>query len=57
MIRKYRLILYAVVTLTIPVLSYLIYPELGMLEPLSFVGVCLVIFGGYEIYAWKAGKK
>lgn len=57
MTRKYRLILYAVVGLTVPLLSWIIYPELGALEPLTFIGLVALLGGAYEIYTWRAGKK
>lgn len=47
--RKYRLIMYAAVGLTIPLLSWAIYPELGALEPLSFIGLVVLLGGIYEI--------
>lgn len=57
MTRKYRLILYATVGLVIPVLSWIMYPELGATEPLAFIALVIILGGIYEIYSWKAGKK
>ena len=49
MTRKYRIILYCVVGITIPLLSYLIYPELGLWEPLSFTLLVVVVGSVYEV--------
>lgn len=57
MTRKYRLILYAVVGLTIPVLSYIFYPEYGIKEPASFVGLVLVLATVIETVYHFQGKK
>jgi hypothetical protein len=55
--RKYRLIVYATVGLVIPVLSWIMFPELGAREPLAFIALVIILGGIYEIYSWKAGKK
>lgn len=52
--RKFRILIYCVVGLTIPVLSQLIYGG-PLWEPLSFVGLVLVIAVGYEV--WSARNK
>jgi hypothetical protein len=51
---KTRLIIYAVVGLPIPVISYFMFPQLGVWEPLSFVGLVVVLASVIEIvYAKK----
>lgn len=57
MTRKYRIILYLVVGLTIPVLSYILYPELGLWEPASFAGLVLVAAIVIEVIYHHQGKK
>lgn len=57
MTRKYRIILYLVVGLTIPVLSFIMYPDLGLWEPASFVGLVLVAAIVIEVIYHHQGKK
>ena len=57
MTQKFRFILYAVVGLTIPVLSWLIYPELGWKEPVSFITIVLVLATVIEVVYHFQGKK
>ena len=57
MILKYRILLYCVVGLTIPVLSFILYPQLGLFEPVSFVGLVLVAALVIETVYHHQGKK
>jgi len=46
---KYRLLIYAVVGLTIPLLSWILYPEYGWKEPVFFMAGVAVLMTGYEV--------
>lgn len=49
--RKYRLIIYAVVALAIPVTSQLLFPNEPLWEPISFAALVGVLAGVYEVYS------
>jgi len=54
--RGTRLIMYAIVGVPIPLLAVLFFGA-SVLEVLPFVGLVVLLGGGYEIYALVEGKK
>ena len=52
-----RLIIYSIVGLPIPILSYILYPELGIGTPLVFTGLVTVLATIIEIVYYKQRKK
>lgn len=48
---KFRLICYAVIALTIPLLIWIIYHEVPM-DSIKWIAAALVLFGLYEIGLW-----
>jgi hypothetical protein len=57
MSKKMRFLIYAVVGLPIPVISYFMFPELGFWEPVSFVLLVMVVAAIVEVVYAKQGKK
>ena len=55
--RPQRLAIYAAVGLPIPILSYILYPELGIATPLAFIGLVTVLATIIEVVYYKQGKK
>ncbi len=55
--QKTRLFIYCIVGIPIPLLSYLLYPELGLFEPLTFLGLVVLVASLIEIIYHKQGKK
>lgn len=55
--RNQRLLIYCIVGIPIPLLSYLLYPELGLFEPLTFLGLVVLVASMIEIIYHKQGKK
>lgn len=41
--QKTRLLIYTIVGVPIPLISYIMYPELGLFEPLAFLGLVVVL--------------
>ena len=56
MIRKYRLLTYATL-IVFAWFSQILDMDQWIMEPIYWTALVLVIGTGYEIYAWKAGKK
>jgi hypothetical protein len=49
MSKKMRFLIYAIVGLPIPVISYFMFPELGFWEPVSFVLLVMTLATVYEV--------
>lgn len=56
MSRKYRLISYGAL-IAFALLSQLVNKGAPMWEPLSFIGLVILLGGIYEWYSYKKGKK
>lgn len=54
----FRIIWASVVAFVIPILSWIMFPELGWKEPVLFMVFVVVLYGGYELrIAWLKKKR